>query len=367
MDENLTKFIFSEIDVAEKIEVPVWKEVQNNQNPDVYTKFGENNRYPNMLQDLTEQSETASSVINGTVNMICGNAIRFNGDIKLDPGYMNRSGETLEDFVEQMAHDIYVYGGCYIQVIKNKLFEIAELYVLPFEMVRTNYNKTKFWFSKNWSRYQSNVSGKTIIYDAYDPLVKDQFASVLYFSNAGHRYVYPKSPLTSIFEDMSSEVLCAKYIKNNLQSGLAARYIVSLPNSNNLTDNQKDEIKEGFKANMCGVANAGQFCLYFNTGDKGLEITKVDADNANEMFVTLRDSLKDNIFIGLSATPQLFGRIKEGSGFNAVEYEDAYALYNKMIVRPIQTKIVRILECIFGTGNSIEIEPYTVEFKNNVQ
>lgn len=363
--EQSKSFIFSQIDNESKQELPIYLESDSN-NPDIYIKFGVNNTYPNLLQALTEESATVSSIVNGTVNFIAGAGVLANNLFSLNPNRINRYGETIEDLVRQMAHDLFVYDGCYVQVIKNKLHQISELYILPFEMVRCNYNKTKFWFSKKWTKYSGGTSSKTIIYDAYDSTDETQHTGIIYYSNNGHRSVYPKSPLTSIINDMNSEIMCQKFIKNSLEGGLAARYIISLPNCSNLSDEQKDAIRDGIKANMCGVENASAFAMYFNNGEKGLEIQKVDLDNAPEMFTTLRNALRENIFIGCHATPQLFGMAKEGTGFDNVEYQSAYALYNKQTVVPIQHKIKRIFEGIFGVNGVIDIEPYNTNLENNI-
>lgn len=349
--ENL-KIAMSLIDTDKKIIVPEYEEGREI-SPNQYVRFGDRNLYPNQLHDMVRNSVTMQAVLNGTVNFIKGQDAKLNDDIRLAYyPFMNKNRETEQDLIEQMGRDIFIYGGCYLHIIKNRLGDIAELYVIPFDYMRTNYQCDKFWYSRYWGKY----GGKVIIYPIYDK-TSDATSMIYYYNSTRNRSTYPESPVTSSFEDMIIENISQKYSTISLDNGLSAKHIINLPDSANLTDEEKSKIEKGIKDKFTGVANAGSFMIYYAPTTDPLGITKLDMDNTNDIFTTLRNSAQDNIFISCNAIPELFGVKKSGTGFNAVEYNTAYQIYNNIKVIPIQNKIKEIFEVIFGQ-NAITITPY---------
>lgn len=350
-NENL-KIAMSLIDTDKKVIIPEYEEGRET-SPNQYVRFGERNLYPNQLQEMTRNSVTMSAIINGTCNFVKGQDAKLRDDIRLAYyPFMNKNRETEQDLIEQMARDLFIFGGCYLHIIKNRLNEIAELYVLPFDFMRTNYQCDKFWYSRYWGKY----GGKDIIYPAYDK-TSDATSMVYYYNATRNRSTYPESPVTSSFEDMAVENLSKQYSTISLNNGLSAKHIINLPDSANLSDDDKAKIEKGIKDKFSGVANAGSFMIYYAPTETPLQINKVDADNTNDIFTTLRNTAQENIFISANAIPELFGIRKEGTGFNAVEYNTAYQIYNNLKVIPIQNKIKECFEVIFGK-DALNIVPY---------
>ena len=359
MMQSNHEIMLSVVDPDLKIEVPMYDETIT-KSTDTFVKWGPNNRFPNELLTLSECSPSLNAIINGTKSFVKGNKISFN-EVTHWAERVNRRNEKIEDIVEQLAHDRILFGGYAIQVIWNRLGDVAEIYVLPMEYLRSNEDNTKFWYNKRWGKYSSN----SVEYDAWNPNERgDKFTQVFFNKNSGTRRVYPTSPQTGALDDIVSESIASKYVKNSLQSGLSARWIVNLPNSGKLTDDNKRDIEEAIKQKFCGVENAGGFMLMYSNTDAKLDITKLDIDNANEIFTTIRNEAKDNIFLTNSATPNLFGVVSTTTGFNEQEYRDAYNLYYRLVVYPIQQEIVRDLGEILG--KEITIEPFDINLDNEL-
>ena len=340
------------IDTNKKFIIPEYeegREVTENQ----YVRYGKNNSYPNELHDIARNSVTMSAIINGTINFVKGQSAKLRDDIRLAYfPYMNKNRETEQDLIEQMSKDLFLFGGCYVHIIKNRLNDIAEIYVLPFDYVRTNFDATKFWYSRFWNKYGRNH----IIYNRFDAHSDDK-SMVYYYNSSRNRSTYPESPVTSTFEDMLIENITQVYSSVSLDNGLSAKHIINLPDSANLTDEEKGKIEQAVKDKFTGIANAGSLMFYYSPNESPLTVSKLDTDNPNDLYTTLRNAAKENIFIACNAIPEIFGVRKEGSGFNAIEYNTAYKIYNNLKVIPIQNKIKEIFDAIFG-NNALEIIPY---------
>lgn len=346
---------FSLIDPELKISTPSYNE-NYQKNSINFTYWGDDNKFPNKLITLAEESPSLSSILTGTVSFIIGNGITVEDNTSMFARKVNTKGETLADIAEQLAYDKLLFGGYTIQVIYNRLKEPVEIYAVPMEFIRTNRKNNKFWYNENWGKYSTNA----ITYSAYNPdEIDDTYTQIFYSKNSGSRRVYPTSPQTGALNDIVSENIAAKYIKNSLESGLSARFIINMPNTAKLTDEQKIKIEDGIKKKFAGVENAGTFMLYFNNTTEKLDITKVDHDNSNEIFKSIREASRENIFIVNKATPNLFGLPTASTGFNSQEHQDAYSLYYKLVVFPIQKQITEDLSQIIKT--KVIIEPFSID------
>lgn len=331
---------FSLIDLTEKTIKPVYEEVIGSKTQ--YVRFGPSNTFPNELYAAILESPTASSIVNGTCEYIKG--YNYTTNFKAySANAVNRDGDTLEDVIECLDRDYMIFGGCALQVIFNRLNEPSEIYHIPIEYLRANEDKTKFYFSKKFGKY----SGKAVVYDKFDKEnVPESHTQIFYYSNNGRRTVYPVTPFTSCLEDIVIEALTAKFSEYNLANGLNAKYVIDLPSAASLTDEQKKKIEKGITTNFCGFSSP--FMVYYNTIDKPLNINKIDSDDRPNLYKTLKDAAKQNIFVANFATPQIFGDVSASTGFNSQEFQEAFALYEKMRIIPCLRVIERVFESIFG-------------------
>ena len=335
---------FSMVDDNETVIIPDWKE-KSPRSDSQFVTYGANNTFPNMLQDLVKESVSASSVINGTLELFKGLGYEFvsnNSNIK--PEHVNRDDETFNDLLESISRDYLTYGAFAIQVIYNKLDEIAELYSIPVEYLRMNESRDRFFFSKKWSQY----STKSFEYPALKNHKKGQPSAIYYYVNSGRRQTYGISAFTPVLSDMIAEGLSSKFIMKSMESGLAARFIISLPNSQNLNDEQKADIENGIKNKFCGLANAGSAMIYYNAGDQGLELEKIDSDDSHQMFDAISNAASLKIYKALHATPSLFGDPSHSTGFSSNEYDEAYKVFKKMTLKPLCAVVEQGINKIMG-------------------
>ena len=344
-DEKISKqMLFSRVDTEQDIILPEYKESYTQGNLSQFVKWGPSNTFPNDLQEAIKNSVSASSVINGTVEVFKGLDIEMNiHDFSFELDKMNRDEETYMDILEQCVRDYVTYGGYALQIIFNRLDQIAEIYNIPLEFLRMNEDRSTFWFSKRWSKYSSKAN----TYPAYK-FRESEPSAILLYTNSGRRQVYPLSPLTPALSDIVSEGLSSKYVRKTLESGISANFIVSLPNSQNLTDEQKAEIEDGIRSKFCGLENRGEFMLYFNNGEDGLEVEKIDTDNSNEIFNSISEAASLKIYKSMHSSPQIFGDTTQATGFSEQEYEQAFNLFKKMTLKPICETLERTFNGLLG-------------------
>lgn len=348
----------SVVDIEKKYE---YEYEESNYGADSIVSYGKDNNAPILYRNCYRKSATLKSIIDGSVNYILGDEIIVNDTAATWREKVNRSGLTMRQFLANLALSYQIYGGFAFQIIYNKLGLPVELFPLDFSRCRTNEYCTKIYYSKkNWTKYQT----KATEYDVFNPSKVDMEnpTQIFYFKGDFTTNVYPLPPYYAAITDVLTEIECSKYSLNSVGNGFAAKYIINVPNGGNLTQEQKDLIQEGIKTKFCGADADANFMLYWNDGEDGLDIKKIDADDAPEKYINIKDNARQNIFIAMRATPALFGLPNATNGFSTNEYKDSYKLYEKTVVQSIRDILKEAVEKVIGK-DSIEITPFKITFE----
>lgn len=317
-----------------------------------YVEWGEKNEYPQYLRSLYNEVTTLQSIIEGTVDFVCGNNVTIDEtsfDIQI-----NEKGVQPEDFVRDIARDYMTFGGFAINVLRNKAGKVCALHYIPFERIRCNEDKTKFYYSTEFGVKYGRV--KSIELPKFEANKQD-VSSIYYYSN-NNSSVYPNPKWSACVESCEIEKMVNTYHMNGISNGFSSNYIVNL-NNGIPNDEQKQEIEENFNDKFCGQENAGRLIISYNP-DKDHESTlqKLETDDIGEKYNSLVERTRTDIFTAFRAMPQLFG-MNLNTGFSTQEYEDAFRLYNRTAVRPVQKIICRVISTILGVD--VKIEPFTLD------
>lgn len=322
-----------------------------------FVSWGLNNGYPDYLLNLRHSVPTLGSVIAGCVDYAVGNGVTLDVRLSDDSSEsVNRYGETAEDIVTKVADDLFMFGGFALQIIRNNAGEVAELYHLDLRHLRTNEDKSVFFYSEDFGQRYLRPS-KMVIYPKF-MRDGDAGASVLYFCR-DFRQVYPSPCYRSAVKACEMERCTDDYHLNSVLNGFAGSIMVNF-NNGVPEDEIKAEIEEMFTEKFSGPQNAGRIVFCWNNDkESATTIDSVDVPDFGDKYQALEKHSRQEIFTAFRANPNLFGIPTEGNGFSSEEYKSAFDLFNRTMIRPAQKDIVRAFACIFGR-DSLRIEPFTL-------
>ena len=352
--QQVSEFKFSVFDAPTKV-IPIFIEKETGK---PYLNYGNDNKFPNYLWELYLRSAVLQSIINGTADYTGGNGIIYSENplVQRLKDNANGDGETLEDVMKKITIDYLIFGGFALQVIYNKLGEINELYWLDFRNVRRDKEGEKVYYSEDWVRHSNDY----LTYDIFNP-DKKKGTSVFYFKGHISRGVYPIPRYNGALSAIETSTEISKFHLNSILNNFSGNFIINFNNGQPSVDVQ-EEIERKIKDKFSGADNAGKFLLAFNDSkENGVTVERIQDDNFDKKYDSLRTDTYKEIFIAFRAIPQLFGYNLENVGFNTQEYDSAFQLYNKTTVEPIQKDLKRTFDKIFGVDNSIEIIPFKLE------
>ena len=299
-----------------------------------YVSWGKDNRYPQDLYGLYENSAILQSVINGTADYVFGGGVISAFDV------VNDKNETLEDVVKKCVFDLLIFGGFAVQLM-YKGGHAEAVYWLDFQKVRKSEDEKKVYYCDEWGKYNK----KCLEYKAWTPDT-DKGTCIFYYKGHKTRGIYPVPMYVGALKSVKISTEISNFHLNNITKGFASNAIVSF-NNGEPDEDTKGRIEKAFKEKFCGTDNAGSFLLLFNESkENACEIAKIQDDKFDLKYEALSKSVKEDIFIAFRATSELFGISVEGNGFSKEEYLQAFALYNKTVVMPIQKDVERAFKSI---------------------
>lgn len=327
-----------------------------------YVRYGVGNDFPDILASYNRQSVTLGTLVRGITDYIVGDGVEVLPAAARFATKMNRRGETVVDIVRQLAHDYTLFGGFAIQVIYSAIGIVAELYALDFAKVRSNKYNDLLFYRENW-----HAGGKLLKYPAFDrdkAVTERQPSQILYFKN-GARTTYPAPIYEGALKDIRVEIACADYNLSSISRGFMARYILNMPNDARLTDGQKDAVENKIKEKFCGANLDTNMMIYWMNDGERLDASKIESDDTMERYAQTKDDARTNIYTAFRATPNLFGLPTASTGFNSQEYSQAFKLFQKTVIAPMQKAIEDTFAKIFATDKAIKIKPFTINFEDN--
>ena len=185
---------------------------------------------------------------------------------------------------------------------------------------------------------------------------------MFYYKNPKSRGVYGTPIWKAAIEDALTAIEITHFhysaIRNNFVPSAVVNFNNGVP-----TDEQQDEIEAKLNEKFSGSSNAARLLVSFNDNkDSAVTVERLSEDGFDSKYQALRDSVRDNMLTAFRASGQLFGVLPEQTGFNSVEYLNAFALYKETVVKPLQQEIEDAFKRL---GYDITLNEFVVEFKDN--
>lgn len=326
-------------------------------------KWGQRDRYPSYLLDLYNKAATLRAVIDGCVDYIAGDAVRFRGS---DDVMLNEA-DNARDVVRLTATQLKRVGGFALQVVRDYTGAVRYVYSLDLRYVRTNEDNTVFWYSERWGKADPSPE----VMPAFIPFTPEEWArldedarnahtSSIYWYKERRDDIYPQPCYLASIPACETEANVDDYHLNSLENGFAASALINF-NNGVPSEEEQDEIERHVCEKFAGHENALRIMLAFNDNkDRAATIEQLDVPDYGERFSSLEKTVRQKIFTAFRANPNLFGIPTDSLGFSSEEYESAFKLFNRTQVQPAQRAIIDAFTKIYGEP-VLTIEPFSLD------
>jgi len=326
--------------------------------------WGERNTYPQYLAGLCKEVPTLRTIILGLADYICGDAVTAAHGLEgRATNAFDRFGTTAREIVSKTAKQVAKFGCICWKVNRNISGAVGEIECIAPERIRSNEDNTAFWYNEHWEKGARNV----VLYPKFVRDNQEVVESILYIKLWGED-VYPEPLYAASVKAAETERCVDEYHLGNISRGFMGSYIVNF-NGGMPTDEEKNEIERMFNKKFAGSKNGGRIMFQWNRNIQSrTTLEKMEVADFADKYDTLSKNCRQQIFTAFRANPKLFGLNTEDNGFGAEDFADAFKLFNRTMVQPIQAAILDAFAKVMGEDGVVAIKPFSLEGeKENIE
>lgn len=354
-NNNIKRLSFTAVASATK-EIP---KPTINSKSEGWLSWGVDNKFPNYLMNLYENSSQFNAIAQTMKDYILGDEIV--NYTNLDK--INRKGQTFEDLLNYIVLDYIIFGGYAFQVVRNHYGNVSELNYIDFRTARTNEDEDRIFINPSWKKDTAKRGIQTKVYDKFNPSLK-QANSIYYYKGNNTREVYPVPIYQAAITSLEISTQISNYHLHNILNNFTPSAIINFNQGSNLPEDVMADAEEKVYSKFCGTDNAGNILLSFNdNAEQKTTIERLADDGLDNKYQTLAQATKNDIYSAFRINEVLVGLNKD-TGFSKTEFSEAFTLYNRTVIRPIQKALIDSLEKVFG-NNCLEIKPFTIDWSES--
>lgn len=319
---------------------------------------GTKNSYFKYVNDRFIGSPTNSAILNGYKSWVYGKGLVATDSANKLGQFARLKSILKKQDIKNFIADYVIQNNAYLQIIRNKdgslssVEHIAVDKIAP-ELEDADGNINAYYFSNDWSNHFKPENAPVRI-EAFGVNKKHSAIEIFHLKpyQMGRNYfALPSYQAGLQYAELEEEI--SNYSISHIKNGLSFGYIIDIPNSYNLTEEQKTKIEKNIQKKLTGSSRAGTFMLNFADGSDPITVTALEVNDAHKQWEFLSEETKTKLITAHEVvSPMLFG-IKDANGFssNADEMNVAEKQTLERVVTPKQESILDCFEEILLTDN----------------
>lgn len=325
-----------------------------------YVPFGEDNLYPQYLNQMYYSSPLHGSIVDFKVNAAIGGGYEFEEKTltakqKVDL-YAFGKKISIKKTIKAISKDLILHDRCYFLVkVKSGLITNADR-VSP-EKVRVNKDKTIYSVNDNW-QYVTKI-------DQYTPFKKgcaDGTYIMVFENDSVGQDIYPLPQYTSAlnFAFLSGELSYLQ--KANIQNSIFPSFAMMFPKRPQ-SQEEMELIKQTVNK-LKGAENAGKAVAFFANNKEQLpELVNVPTNDNDKLFKEASELITEQLCFAHTIDPILLGVRTTGSLGNGSDIKQAYVIFEKNVIMPLRESVEDVFNTLMvhaGIDTKITIINYQI-------
>ena len=327
---------------------------------DDWVTYGEGNSYYDFLINSYKNSATNNAIINNVARLVYGKGLSALDASKKANEYAQMMMLFAPEDLKKVILDYKMLGQGAFQIHYDKSHKkIIKAMHIPVQLLASEKcdeygNINAYYYSDNWEDTRKYIPKRIPAFGTSREKVevlcfKNYTPSMKYYGVVDYQGCLPYCTL---------EEEIADYLINEVQTGFSARTIVNM-NSGIPTEEQQQLISNKIIDKLTG-SKGQKVIVAFNADETNkTTVESLPLDDAPDHYEFLSGECLRKIMLGHQITsPLLFG-IANSNGFssNADELKNSSVLYSNMVIKPMQEKIIDVLDQILA-HNGIALKLY---------
>ena len=302
-----------------------------------YIPFGQDNLFPELLNQIFYSSPLHGSIVGYKVNAAVGGGFNIVAD-RLTPQdklelYTLERKLNIKKAVPAVTQQLILHNRVYFKLCFDDKMKLTKIVNLSPEKLRINLDRKRYFICDDWS---SRIGVQEI--RRYTPTSRDYEQLFVYEVECIGQDFYPLPQYTSAlnFAFLSGEL--SYFAKSNIQNSVFPSFAMMFPKrpqseeEKNMIRNTIDRLK--------GAANAGKAVAFFaNSQDQLPKIESLPTNGNDSLFQEASQLNTEQICFSHTIDPILMGIRTTGSLGNGSDIKQAYIIFEKNVVMPLREMV----------------------------
>ena len=302
-----------------------------------YIPFGQDNLFPELLNQIFYSSPLHGSIVGYKVNAAVGGgfnivADRLTLEDKLELYTLERK-LNIKKVVPAVTQQLILHNRVYFKLCFDDKMKLTKIVNLSPEKLRVNLDRKRYYICDDWA---SRIGVQEI--RRYSPTSRDYEQLFVYEVECIGQDYYPLPQYTSAlnFAFLSGEL--SYFAKSNIQNSVFPSFAMMFPKrpqseeEKNMIRNTIDRLK--------GAANAGKAVAFFaNSQDQLPKIESLPTNGNDKLFQEASQLNTEQICFSHTIDPILMGIRTTGSLGNGSDIKQAYIIFEKNVVMPLRDMV----------------------------
>jgi hypothetical protein len=305
-----------------------------------YIPFGQDNLFPELLNQIYYSSPLHGSIVGYKVNAAVGGGFNIVAD-RLTPQdklelYTLERKLNIKKIVPAVTQQLILHNRVYFKLCFDDKMKLTKIVNLSPEKLRVNLDRKRYYICDDWS---ARIGVQEI--RRYTPTSRDYEQLFVYEVECIGQDYYPLPQYTSAlnFAFLSGEL--SYFAKSNIQNSVFPSFAMMFPKrpqseeEKNMIRNTIDRLK--------GAANAGKAVAFFaNSAEQLPKIESLPTNGNDSLFQEASQLNTEQICFSHTIDPILMGIRTTGSLGNGSDIKQAYIIFEKNVVMPLRDMVADI-------------------------
>jgi hypothetical protein len=302
-----------------------------------YIPFGNDNLFPELLNQIFYSSPLHGSIVGYKVNAAVGGGFNIVAD-RLTPQdklelYTLERKLNIKKVVPAVTQQLILHNRVYFKLCFDDKMKLTKIVNLSPEKLRVNLDRKRYYICDDWA---SRIGVQEI--RRYTPTSRDYEQLFVYEVDSIGQDFYSLPSYTSSlnYAFLSGEL--SYFAKSNIQNSIFPSFAMMFPKKpqseeeKNMIRNTLDRLK--------GAANAGKAVAFFsNNSEQMPKIEALPNNNNDGLFQEASQLNTEQICFSHTIDPILMGIRTTGSLGNGSDIKQAYIIFEKNVVMPLRDMV----------------------------
>jgi hypothetical protein len=312
-----------------------------------YIRFGDDNLYPQMINQLYYTSPLHSSIIDFKTNAIIGGGY----ELKVDENatavdkvevYSIERRLNLKKSLHTITKDVLLHNRKYFILRFNSLGDLVGVKSIGSEKVRRDKDGENYFICDDW---WSQIEIRTI--KRYSKHCKDTEQLYVYENLQVGQDIYPLPSYTSAFNWAFLDGEMSYLQKSNILNSIFPSFAMMFPKKPQ-GEEEKKAIKDTIERAK-GAQNAGKAVAFFANNKEQLPtIESIPTNNLDNVFQVTTESIDSKICQAHTIDPILMGIRVSGKLGSGSDIKQAYVIFEKNTIIPMRQVVEDIVNEILA-------------------